>query len=213
MRMETRADRSSSASPNPGSEAGATIDQREKTKAMIFAEQVDCARLPNGVMTAAAEKSRDEALVAAERANKLEEQIDDLQATKSKRGLVITLGDVLFDFNKSELRSGVWDTFDKLAAFLAEHTTRHALIEGFSDCTGAAEYHQRMYHQRMSERRANVVHNALTARGVDYRRLLTRGYGAAFPVAGNQTAEDRQRNRRVEVIISDEDGRIIERTH
>ncbi|WP_144401897.1 OmpA family protein [Geoalkalibacter subterraneus] len=69
-----------------------------------------------------------------------------------------------------------------------------------TDSTGAVGYNL-----RRSER------SALVARGVDPRRLVTRGYGVEFPVAGNDTAEGRQRNRRVEVIISDEEGRILER--
>ena len=145
---------------------------------------------------------------AEERARKLEAQIAELNATKSERGLVITLGDVLFDTNKSELRSGAHFTIDKLAAFLAEYPTRKALIEGFTDSTGTVDYNQ-----RLSERRAEAVRNAIAARGVDSSRLMTRGYGVAFPVASNETAEGRQRNRRVEVIISDEEGRIQERKY
>jgi outer membrane protein OmpA-like peptidoglycan-associated protein len=155
-----------------------------------------------------AEAARQQAGSAEERARKLEAQIAELQATKSERGLVITLGDVLFDTNKSELRSGAHFTIDKLATFLAEYPTRKALIEGFTDSTGTVEYNQ-----RLSERRAEAVRNAIAAKGVDSSRLMTRGYGVAFPVAGNETAEGRQRNRRVEVIISDEEGRIQERKY
>lgn len=157
-------------------------------------------------MMTEAEKARAEALAAEERARKLEAQIKELQATQSERGLVITLGDVLFDTNKSELRPGAYFTIDKLAAFLAEYPERKALIEGFTDSTGTVEYNQ-----RLSERRAESVRNALMARGIDAGRLMTRGYGVAFPVASNETAEGRQRNRRVEVIISDESGKILER--
>jgi len=187
--------------------------EAEKRKATISGEQAaaareqaDSAQLQVGAMTADAERTRNEALAAAEQTKKLEAQIAELQATKSERGLVITLGDVLFDVNKSELRSGAQYTIDKLAAFLAEYPTRNVLIEGFTDSTGAVEYNQ-----RLSERRADAVRNVLTAKGIDARRLMTRGYGVAFPVAGNETAEGRQRNRRVEVIISDVDGNVLER--
>jgi len=146
------------------------------------------------------------AMAAEERAKKLEAQLTELNATKSERGLVMTLGDVLFDTNKSELRSGAYFTIDKLAAFLAEYPTRKVQIEGFTDSTGAVEYNR-----RLSERRAEAVRNALVAKGVDPGRIMTRGYGVEFPVASNETPEGRQRNRRVEVIISDEVGRILER--
>lgn len=168
--------------------------------------EADRALQQAGTMTIEAEKARAEAMAAEERAKKLQAQISELQATKSERGLVITLGDVLFDTNKSELRSGAQFTVDKLAAFLTEYPDRKALIEGFTDSTGSVEYNQ-----RLSERRAEAVRNALMAKGVDSSRLMTRGYGVAFPVASNETAEGRQRNRRVEVIISDETGKILER--
>lgn len=182
------------------------LAEAQKRKAAISAEQAATARLQVGAMTAEAEKTRIEALAAEERTKKLEAQIAELEATKSERGLVVTLGDVLFDVNKSELRSGAQYTIDKLAAFLSEYPTRNVLIEGFTDSTGTVEYNQ-----RLSERRADAVRNAIASRGIDSRRLMTRGYGVAFPVAGNETAEGRQRNRRVEVIISDVDGRILDR--
>jgi len=177
-------------------------------RALAQQKQAEAARQQAGAMTAEAEKARAEAMSAEERARKLEAQIAELNATKSERGLVITLGDVLFDTNKSELRSGAQFTIDKIATFLAEYPTRKALIEGFTDSTGTVDYNQ-----RLSERRAEAVRNAIAARGVDSSRLMTRGYGVAFPVASNETAEGRQRNRRVEVIISDEEGRIQERKY
>lgn len=203
------------------------LAEAQKMEATIAGERADAARLHAGVMTAAAdkskaeaeksradaeksrvdaEKSRTKALAAEEQARKLATQIAELEATKSERGLVITLGDVLFDTNKSELRSGAGYTIDKLAAFLAEYPTRNVQIEGFTDSTGAVEYNQ-----RLSERRAEAVQKVLVARAIDSRRLAIRGYGVEFPVAGNETAAGRQRNRRVEVIISDEDGHIMER--
>lgn len=170
------------------------LAEAQKRDAAIAGERAEA-------MTAEAEKAKAQT-------KKLEAQIAELQAAQSERGLVITLGDVLFDTNKSELRSGARYTIDKLAAFLAEYPTRNVLIEGFTDSTGTVEYNQ-----RLSERRAEAVRNALAAQGVDSRRLMTRGYGVEYPVAGNETAAGRQRNRRVEVIISDEDGRLMERKY
>ncbi|MDY0212800.1 MAG: OmpA family protein [Desulfuromonadaceae bacterium] len=157
-----------------------------------------------------AEAQKRKAALASEESEaqlrKLEAQISELQAVKSKRGLVITLGDVLFDTNKSELRSGAQRTIDKLAKFLGEYPARKVMIEGFTDSTGTAEYNQ-----QLSELRAIAVRDVLEAKGIDSNRIMTRGYGVEFPAASNATAEGRQRNRRVEVIISDEDGNIQER--
>lgn len=194
----------------------------QTVEARIAGEQADAARLRAEAMTAAADKSkaeaamsrahadkaRTEALAAEEQTRKLEAQVAELQAIKSERGLVVTLGDILFDLNKSELRSGADFTIDKLAAFLVEYPLRNVQIEGFTDSTGAVEYNQ-----QLSDRRAESVRNALAAKGIDSRRLMTRGYGIEFPVAGNETAAGRQRNRRVEVIISDDDGHILERKY
>ena len=168
--------------------------------------QADAARLQAEAMTSDAEQAKAERLAAEEETKKLQEQIAELQAIPSERGLVITLGDVLFDTNKSELRPGAQYTIDKLAAFLTEYPTRNVLIEGFTDSTGAVDYNQ-----RLSEQRAEAVRKVLATSGIDSSRLLIRGYGVEFPVAGNDTAEGRQRNRRVEVIISDKDGSILER--
>ncbi|MEZ4483825.1 MAG: OmpA family protein [Syntrophotaleaceae bacterium] len=156
---------------------------------------------------AAAEKALAEAIAAQERAAKLESQIAELQAVKADRGLVMTLGDVLFDVNRVELKPGGLLTVEKLAAFLTEYPARRIMIEGFTDSTGAAEYNQ-----GLSERRALSVRQALLDRGVESIRIEFKGYGEEFPVATNDTAAGRQRNRRVEVIISDEAGTIPART-
>ncbi len=184
----------------------AASEERNKILLEARTQEAKQARLLAETLRTEAEKAQAEKLSAAEQARKLEAQIAELQATKSKRGLVITLGDVLFDTNKSELRSGAQFTIEKLAAFLTEYPQRKALIEGFTDSTGTVEYNQ-----ELSERRASAVRDALKEKGIDPRRLMIRGYGVEFPVASNKTAEGRQLNRRVEVIISDEDGRIQER--
>ncbi|MFA6687126.1 MAG: OmpA family protein [Desulfuromonas sp.] len=184
----------------------AASEERNKILLEARTQEAKQARLLAETLRAEAEKAKTEKLSAAEQTRKLEAQIAELQATKSKRGLVITLGDVLFDTNKSELRSGAQFTIEKIAAFLTEYPQRKALIEGFTDSTGTVEYNL-----NLSERRASAVRDALKEKGIDSRRLVIRGYGVEFPVASNKTAEGRQLNRRVEVIISDEDGHILER--
>jgi outer membrane protein OmpA-like peptidoglycan-associated protein len=181
--------------------------QMANEQAMAQQKLAEMARAEAEAKTVEAEKARMAALSAEERAKKLEAQIDELNAVKSERGLVITLGDVLFDTNKSDLRSGALFTIDKLAAFLAEYPNRKVMIEGFTDSRGSEEYNQ-----ELSVRRAESVQNALVAKGTDSGRIMVRGYGEAFPVANNATAEGQQRNRRVEVIVSDDAGQLAERT-
>jgi outer membrane protein OmpA-like peptidoglycan-associated protein len=151
--------------------------------------------------------SKRKAKQAAERAESLEKQIEKLKARKTERGLVLTLSDVLFDFNKAELKPGAYRTVDRLADFLKKNEKRHILIEGFTDSKGSEAYNQ-----RLSERRANTVREALLQRRISASRIRLRGYGEAYPVATNDTPAGRAQNRRVEIIVSDRDGEIPQRT-
>lgn len=135
-----------------------------------------------------------------------EMQLKLLNAKKTNRGLVITLGDVLFGSNRSEIKSGGTRNLQKLAEFLREYPKRKVLIEGYTDSTGNDSYNQ-----SLSERRANAVRTALLDAGVNGNRISTRGYGKRFPVADNNTASSRQLNRRVEIIFSDNHGNIAPR--
>lgn len=134
---------------------------------------------------------------------KLELQIRELQAEQTSRGLVLTLGDVLFDVGKADLQPGGLRVVDKLTVFLFENPKRTIRIEGHTDSTGSLEFNR-----VLSEQRANAVRNALVDRGISHSRINTVGYGPQYPVATNATAAGRQQNRRVEVVISDETGRI-----
>jgi outer membrane protein OmpA-like peptidoglycan-associated protein len=149
------------------------------------------------------ESSQRQAQDADARSRQLEIQLKELDAKKTERGMVITLGDVLFDTNKSELKSGGMRNVRKLAGVLKEYPQRNVLVEGFTDSTGNSDYNQ-----GLSERRAGAVRTALQDTGVSSDRISNRGYGQTFPVASNATAEGRQLNRRVEIIVSD-DGKAI----
>jgi outer membrane protein OmpA-like peptidoglycan-associated protein len=149
------------------------------------------------------ESSQRQAQDADARSRQLEIQLKELDAKKTERGMVITLGDVLFDTNKSELKSGGMRNVQKLAGVLKEYPQRNVLVEGFTDSTGNSDYNQ-----GLSERRAGAVRTALQDTGVSSDRISNRGYGQTFPVASNATAEGRQLNRRVEIIVSD-DGKAI----
>jgi Outer membrane protein and related peptidoglycan-associated (lipo)proteins len=144
---------------------------------------------------------RDQALIAQQ--NIL---INELNAQKTERGLVITLGDVLFRTNKAQLQSSGLRNVDKLADFLNQYPEYKVLIEGYTDSRGSEDHNQ-----VLSDRRAHAVRRALVDAGVGSERIRTRGYGEAYPVAGNDTASSRQLNRRVEIVLSDENGNIATR--
>lgn len=150
---------------------------------------------------AGANAERNQALIAQQ-----EMQLKELNAKKTERGLVITLGDVLFGTNKAQLASGGTRNVQKLADFLKQYPQHKVLVEGYTDSTGSDSLNQ-----ELSERRANAVRTALLDLGISSERVTTRGYGKAFPVTGNDTAASRQLNRRVEIILSDNNGNIAPR--
>ena len=143
---------------------------------------------------------------AQARAAALEAQLADLAAKKTERGMVITLGDVLFGTDKAELTADGMNTARKLADVLSKNPQRTVLIEGFTDSTGSSAHNL-----ELSQRRAEAVRNALLGKGISRDRIATRGYGAAYPVAGNDSAANRQLNRRVEIVLSEEGAAIPSR--
>jgi outer membrane protein OmpA-like peptidoglycan-associated protein len=143
---------------------------------------------------------------AQARAAQLEAQLADLAAKKTARGIIITLGDVLFGTDLSRLTPDGMRSARKLADVLQQNPQRKVLIEGFADSTGGADYNQ-----GLSERRAGAVRTALLDMGVARERIDMRGYGEAFPVAANDSAASRQLNRRVEIVLSDDSGKLMAR--
>lgn len=141
---------------------------------------------------------------ATQEAARLQAEIDALKAKPTDRGLVLTLGDVLFDTGKSDLNSGASRKLDQLAQFLTEHADRRVQIDGFTDSVGADGFNL-----ELSQRRAEAVKSALLSRGIDSSRIGTQGYGKAYPVASNSDSGGRQLNRRVEVVIGGDNGSNI----
>lgn len=127
----------------------------------------------------------------------LQRQLDELNAKETERGMVITLGDVLFDTGRSDLKSGAVGNLAKLAAFLNQYPDRTVAIEGHTDSVGSRDSNM-----GLSQRRADAVRSYLVSQGVNASRITTAGMGEDVPVADNDTAGGRQQNRRVEVIIA-----------
>jgi len=150
---------------------------------------------------ASANSERDQALIAQQ-----EMQLQALNARKTERGMVITLSDVLFNTNKAQLKSGGTRNVQKLAYFLTQYPEYKVLVEGHTDSVGSDDLNQ-----ELSDRRAYAVRTALMGMAISNDRVTTRGYGDAFPVSSNDNAASRQLNRRVEIILSDNNGNIAPR--
>ncbi|TVP57459.1 MAG: OmpA family protein, partial [Halomonadaceae bacterium] len=136
------------------------------------------------------------AAMSASSAAELQRQIDELEAKATDRGLVLTLGDVLFATGSAELQTGANRNLEKLVDFLNEYPERGVLIEGHTDNVGSAQFNQ-----TLSLQRAESVRRYLTDKGIQSRRLEVSGVGLDRPVANNSSSMGRQQNRRVEVII------------
>ena len=140
---------------------------------------------------------------AERRAADLAQQLQAMDARQTDRGMVVTIGDVLFDTDRAEIKPGGQRSMDKLVAFLQAYPMRRALVEGFTDSTGGADHNL-----ALSAKRADAVRSALVSAGVGAERVRTQGFGEAHPVAGNADAGGRQMNRRVEIVLSDDSGLI-----
>lgn len=140
---------------------------------------------------------------AQARAAALAAALSELQAKQTERGIVITFGDVLFNVDQAVLTAQGMATAQRLADVLRDNPDRSVLVEGFTDSTGSDAYNL-----QLSQRRAEAIRSALGQMGVERSRIETRGYGEAYPVAGNATAGERQMNRRVEIVLS-EAGRPV----
>ena len=191
-------------------EADSATDQMRLARADDAAQKLVAAQaqLEADAATADANQARNDAdaanisaVVAAQQAAQqaadLQLQIDTLNARVTERGLVLTLGDVLFTTGRADLQAGATNHLDKLVAFLNRYPSREVSIEGYTDSVGSLDYNQ-----GLSERRAESVRHYLREQGIDSGRLTASGKGESGPVASNDSASGRQQNRRVEVIIS-----------
>jgi outer membrane protein OmpA-like peptidoglycan-associated protein len=179
--------------------AGTKADEARVATGQAERDQIMLAARNREVQTAVSQRDQ-----ATEEAARLKAEVDQLKATPTPRGLVLTLGDVLFDTGRAELNPGASRKLDQLAQFLNEHKDRRVQIDGFTDSVGTDAYNE-----DLSRRRADAVKSALLTRGIDASRIGTEGYGKAYPVANNNDSGGRQLNRRVEVVIGQDNGTAI----
>lgn len=161
--------------------------ERERIRAEARAREVQVARV--------------QAETEAERARRFEAELKELQAKQTARGMVVTLGDVLFDTGSASLRPAAQASMVRLAEVLRNNPQRRVLIEGHTDSVGSEASNQ-----LLSERRAEAVRAALIVNHVAPGRIQLVALGESSPVASNETASGRQQNRRVEIVFSSPNG-------
>lgn len=165
---------------------------QQAEQARLQAQQADAAR-------AQADAARAQAIQQAEeQRQRLLTQLNQvLQTRDSARGLIVSMSDVLFDFNKATLKQGATLRLAKVSGIILAYPGLKLEIDGFTDNKGTPEYNQ-----KLSERRATTVRDFLVSQGVGADAVNTRGYGEENPVASNTSASGRQQNRRVELVVS-----------
>lgn len=172
--------------------------QRSQIQLDARTREAQIATAQAAVANAAALQQQQAAQAALAQAAALRQQMDELQAQNTDRGMVMTLGDVLFSTGKADLKPGAIDRLAKLAAFLIQYPNRSVTIEGHTDSTGSDAINQ-----ALSQSRAESVKTYLISQSIAAARITAVGKGKESPIADNTTASGRQQNRRVEIIISD----------
>jgi OOP family OmpA-OmpF porin len=125
-------------------------------------------------------------------------EIEQLKAKKVPEGIMVSLGDVLFDTAHFSLKPGSLQKIYPLVEYLKNHPQTMVKIEGHTDSRGSAAYNE-----ELSQRRAAAVSDFLVSNGIEQQRITVQGMGENFPVATNSTAAGRQQNRRVDVTVID----------
>lgn len=165
---------------------------KQENEAQRAASQADLDR-------AAKEKAQAEAEKAELRAQLLSQFNAVLQTRDTARGLIVNMSDVLFDTGKHSLRPLAREKLAKVAGIVSGHPGLRLDVEGHTDSVGGDEYNQ-----QLSEQRGAAVRDYLVQQGMPVSSVTAKGFGETQPVAPNDTAQGRQQNRRVELVISGE---------
>ena len=177
--------------------------QRQQAAALEQQQQAEAARAAAQLAAAEADRQRQEAIRQKEemRARLLAQLNQVLQTRDTVRGLIVSMPDVLFDFNKYTLKPEARERLARISGIVLAYPGLKLQIEGYTDSIGSDEYNQ-----TLSDKRADTVRAYLVSSGVSPDNVAARGMGKADPIADNSTAAGRKLNRRVEMIVS---GNVI----
>ena len=172
---------------------------KAKADAEIAAQEAATKAAEQQRAEAEAQKAAAEKEKAELRAKLLEQFNRVLPTTDTPKGLVVNMGDVLFDTGKADLRTPAQLALAKLTGIVLNYPSLHLAINGYTDSTGTPQFNM-----QLSQKRADNVLAFLVSQGLNPASLSSQGFGEADPVADNNTAQGRQANRRVEIVISGE---------
>ena len=144
------------------------------------------------------EASKNEAM---DKLNALQSQM--IQVTKDARGIILSMSDILFDVGRATLKTDLMTSLAKIAGILSVYQQFDVSIEGNTDNTGSEEFNM-----TLSQQRAENVMNFLVEQGISENRLTAKGLGMTMPIADNTTKEGRQKNRRVDLVITDRTQKV-----
>jgi outer membrane protein OmpA-like peptidoglycan-associated protein len=154
----------------------------------------------------ATQAAQEQAQAAQNQLQKEQQELSDLKARETARGLELTLAsDLLFNTGSADLKPGAMLQLNRLADFMRSNPQARIIIEGYTDNRGSGPYNQ-----LLSEHRAQSVASALAAQGVANDRIQAIGRGKDYPVASNESDAGRQQNRRVDIVLSDMNGRFAQ---
>jgi outer membrane protein OmpA-like peptidoglycan-associated protein len=179
------------------SETKRKSDEEAQRQAELAAAKEDVLRTKEEAARAEAERTRKAA--EALRAQLLEQFNRVLETRDSSRGLVVNMGDVLFDTGKFNLRPEAREKLAKLSGIVLAHSGLDLEVEGHTDSTGSDDLNQ-----TLSQQRGDAVRGYLVEQGLSDGKVTAQGFGKTMPIADNETAAGRQKNRRVEIIVSGE---------
>ncbi len=182
-------------------EAARQKEEAEKAKADAVAQQQVLAAETDKARAAAAQSESLRQQAEKEKQElraRLLQQLNSILATRdSARGLIANMSDVLFRSGSFELLPGARERLAKVSGIVLAYPSLHVAIEGHTDSVGSDEYNQ-----NLSERRAEAVRDYFVQQGISSSAVEARGFGKSEPIASNDTAEGRQQNRRVELVLS-----------
>jgi outer membrane protein OmpA-like peptidoglycan-associated protein len=193
-RQKQEAEQATAAAIAQQQAAQAAAEQAARDKAAAVDQQRAAEADADKARQAAARAEAEKADLRAQLLNQLN---SILQTRDSARGLIVNMSDVLFDTGSYTLKAGAREKLAKISGILLAHPGLTLQIEGHTDSVGTDEYNQ-----QLSERRADSVRDFLAEQGVGGSTITARGFGKTQPVATNDTADGRQRNRRVELVVN-----------